>query len=388
MDWDTIRRLEFPAALNKVQLRAAGGSPMSRSASNAALSYYAQMLNLGDLFWENYRTEVEKIRGEVARLIGGRTGEIAFLLNTSSCMAVAASLLRHGTVVHPAHEFPASIHAIRRRGFEVRTVQPKNNRFLIADIEKELSGDISAFVESHIQFLTGYRQDIEETGNLCASKGITHIVNATQSLGAFHIDVTKQKIDVLVSSGLKWLCAGYGIGILYARTELLEKRGLPRFTGWLSVTDPLRMDNRNTRVTKLARSMDSFGGSPNFPGIFALGGSLSLIRRIGDGDLGSGIAKISSRICELSGYVFDILRGLGLDIVTPIEKDHRSGIVSADLPNAKEVARKLEDKGILVSCRYNPETGKQSFLRIAAHFYNNFDDLDALGKGLSEILCR
>ncbi len=386
MDWDTIRRLEFPAALNKVQLRAAGGSPMSRSAYNAALGYYAQMLNLGDLFWENYRTEVEKIRREVARLIGGRPDEIAFFLNTSSCMAVAASLLKHGTVVYPAHEFPASIHAIRKCGFEVRAVQPHNKRFLVADIEKELSGDVSAFVESHVQFLTGYRQDIEETGNLCANKGVTHVVNATQSLGAFQIDVNKQNIDVLASSGLKWLCAGYGVGILYVSTGLIEKQGLPRFTGWLSVTDSFRMDNRNTQVTKFARSMDSFGGSPNFPGIFALGGSLSLIRRIGDGDLGSGIAKISDRICELSGYAFDILRDLRLNIVTPIEKDHRSGIVTIDLSNAKEVDRKLEDRGILVSCRYNPETGKQSFLRIAVNFYNNFDDLDALRKDLSQIL--
>ena len=386
IDWEAIRKAEFPSTLKKVQLRAAGGSPVSRSAFDAATAYYEEMHNHGDLFWEGYLTKVEKVRGEIAHLICCRPDEVAFLLNTSSCMTVAASLLRPGTVVYPAHEFPASIHAIRRCGFEVKPVQPRDNKFTIADLENELRGGTSTLVESHVQFLSGYKQDIERTGALCANRNITHVVNATQSLGAFHIDVERHSIDILVSSGLKWLCAGYGVGILYVKSELLDDRDFPKFTGWLSAKDPLKMDNRNTQIIKQAKAMDSFGGSPNFPGIFALGGSLSLIKKIGGGELQSGITEISSRIEQLSDYAFDILAGLKLNIITPAEKKHRSGIVTVDTPNAVEVARKLEDRDVLVSCRYNPETGRQSLLRIAVHFYNNFDDLDRLGKTLSNIL--
>ena len=53
MDWNEIRK-EFPVCEKYVYLNPAGGSPMSRSASEAGQLFYKEMLEFGDTYWENW----------------------------------------------------------------------------------------------------------------------------------------------------------------------------------------------------------------------------------------------------------------------------------------------------------------------------------------------
>lgn len=61
-DWENIRNEEFPAANKNVQLKSGGGSPISKSAYEAAKKYFDDMLHYGDIFWIENLEKVERIR--------------------------------------------------------------------------------------------------------------------------------------------------------------------------------------------------------------------------------------------------------------------------------------------------------------------------------------
>lgn len=385
VDWENIRNEEFPATNKNIQLKSGGGSPISKSAYEAAKKYYDDMLYYGDIYWIENLEKVEEVRSKIAKYLNSKRQEVGFLINSSSCMKVVLHYLDHGEVIYPEQEFPTSIHDIKRAGMKLRPIIPVDNRYPISEIERAISDNTSSFITSHIQYLTGYRQNLEDTGRLCKSNNITHIVNATQSFGVFPIDVAKCEIDLLVASGLKWACAGYGIGILYIKEELVSAREMPNLTGWLSVEDPYKMDPLNIKVKKNARAFDALGGAPHFPQIFALGGSLSLLERIGDGDLKEGVMRASSRIIELTEYLDEQLNSFNLNIITPLEKEYRSGIFTIKTSNAQKIAEKLEQKKIFISCRRDPKTGEKSYLRISLNFYNNTRDIDTLIEELGRL---
>jgi selenocysteine lyase/cysteine desulfurase len=384
-DWENIRNEEFPAANKNVQLKSGGGSPMSKSAYEAAKKYFDDMLHYGDIFWIENLEKVERVRSKVAKYLNSKREEVGFLINSSSCMKVVLHYLDQGEVLYPEQEFPTSIHDIKRANIKLHPIIPLNNRYPITEIKKAISNNTSSFITSHIQYLTGYRQNLEDTGNLCKSNNITHIVNATQSFGAFPIDVAKYEIDLLVASGLKWACAGYGIGILYIKKELIDGREMPNLTGWLSVEDPYKMDPLNIKVKKNARALDALGGAPHFPQIFALGGSLSLLERIGDGDLKEGVRRVSSRIIDLTKYLDEQLNRFNFNIITPLEREYRSGIFTIKTSNAQKITQKLEEKKIFVSCRRDPKTGEKVYIRISLNFYNNKRDINILTEELGKL---
>lgn len=156
-DWENIRNEEFPAANKNVQLKSGGGSPISKSAYEAAKKYFDDMLHYGDIFWIENLEKVERIRSKVAKYLNSRREEVGFLINSSSCMKVVLHYLDHGEVLYPEQEFPTSIHDIKRANIKLHPIIPLNNRYPITEIRKAINNNTSSFITSHIQYLTGFR---------------------------------------------------------------------------------------------------------------------------------------------------------------------------------------------------------------------------------------
>lgn len=67
-----------------------------------------------------------------------------------------------------------------------------------------------------------------------------------------------------------------------------------------------------------------------------------------------------------------------MEIVTPLDRSTRSGIVTFGCGSADEnvaMMNRLLDSKVLVSVRYTSHVGG---VRISCHYYNNFEDLDRL----------
>jgi selenocysteine lyase/cysteine desulfurase len=91
-----------------------------------------------------------------------------------------------------------------------------------------------------------------------------------------------------------------------------------------------------------------------------------------------GPLSIWNHILSLTDYLIAGLGTLGLTVVTPVERENRSGIVTFSVGSAEEniaLMRRLLERKILVSVRYTSHIGG---VRVSCHFFNSHSDLDAL----------
>ncbi len=372
VNWTKIRKL-FPATLKYTFLNAAGGSPLPLSAAKAGKDFYEESLNHGDAYWENWLKRVEKTRKTLARFINADKKEVAFILNTSHGMNLIADILKgkkeKGEILTMNDEFPSSTFPWIHKGFKIRFVKPKKNIYTIENIEKHITKSTKIVITSYVQYRTGFRQDLEKLGKFLKARNIIFIVNATQAMGAFPIDVKKSKIDFLTFSCFKWTLSGYGIGGLYINKKWLKKSNIPQ-AGWLSVKTPENMDNKHIHLRNEASAIEV--GCGHFPNIFALGGALELLLKIGK-------KNIQNRILELNKYLEEKLAELNLKTVTPLDKKHRSGITIVKVKNAQKLVDKLAKQKIMVAARGEG-------IRISVHIYNNRQDIDKFVKVIKKIL--
>jgi selenocysteine lyase/cysteine desulfurase len=330
--------------------------------------YFDEMLLHGDACWDEWLARTENVRAKLAVFIGARPEEIAFLPNTSTGMGIIAQMLKgKGSVLTMDDEFPSTTFPWLNLGYQVDFVSPEGGTYPLERIESAIRPDHGILVTSLVQYKTGFRQQVRELGLLCKRNGLILVVNATQALGVFPIDVAADGVDFLVFSGLKWACAGYGTGALYMKSDFLI---LPMpMAGWRSVDFPERMDNRRLQLKREASVLEA--GCPSFPAIFALGGALDLLADIGK-------EACMNRVLYLSRQLEQWLINDNFPVIPVLKETCRSGIVMMKTAGASLLVMELAKRNILLSARGEG-------LRISVHIFNNEEDLEKLMNALREL---
>lgn len=380
IEWERIRQEEYPsiAENNLIYLISAGASLMNKSAYSEAHKYLDQMYNYGDINHELLFLQLDEVRKEIGNYINANPNEIAYLINTTSGISTSAYLFRKNKaeILYPSIEFPTSIHMFRKLGYPCRRIDDEDGKYPIENFKRRLTKNTKYSIQSHVQSFNGFKQDLRLFGEFCKKNDLINMINSTQAFGVFQIDVKKDNIDVMITNALKWMGCGYGVGIIYIKDEIIQKNGLP-FTGWLSVEDPFAMDNENMKIIPKTSSMDSLGGCPNFASLLTLKGSFNLIKeKIGDGDINKGINNIQERIYDLTSYFLEKIRDEPLSIITPQEKEYRSGIITVEHSKAKRIHRYLTKNNVYTTLKQYPDEDKDTLIRFAINYYNNYQDLD------------
>ena len=362
MDWSQIRAL-FPAAERYTYLNTAAAPPISLLAAREGKRYYDEMAEHADVAWDRWLSQVEEVREKLAKFLHAEPRSIAFTYSTSHGMNLIAGILQHcGDVLCPADEFPSCTLPWLQQRYRVHFVRSRDCGVIdLEDVQRSITAKTRILVASYVQFATGFRQDLVSMGRLCRERKLIFVVDATQGMGVFPIDVVASNIDFLVFSGYKWAQAGYGVGGLYIAPRFLNTNSVP-VAGWWSVRDPEAVINDRLDLKETAAALEV--GCPHFAGIFALGAALALFEKI-------GAVQIEQRIHQLTDYLHQRLDKEGLKIASPRIRDQRSGITIIEMRNAPEVVKSLAEKKIIVSAR-----GKG--LRVSVHVFNNFDDIDHL----------
>ncbi len=385
IDWENIRTTQFPALKNLTYIMAGSASPLSEAAYNNGIEYFKDMLYFGDIHFDTFCEKIEKLRENIAEYINVEADEIAFLPNTSSGMNIIARFLEEGEILYPSIEFPASIHIFKRLGFPNKRIEDENHRYIIEDFKNSLSDKTKYIIHSHVQSLTGFRQNLEELGEFSKKCKLLNIINATQSFCSFEIDVNKQNIDMLVSNALKWGACGYGAGFLYINNKLFSDKEIP-FSSWLSVENPFSLNNENLKIINKTKFMDTFGGCPNFAALLSLKGSLDLIKiQIGDGNIKKGIKRIQERIINLTNIFIEEIKEFNLKIITPLDPEFRSGIITIEHDKAEKIYNSFIKNNIYVTLKRYPSLQKENLLRFAFNYYNNEDDIKKVIKTLKTL---
>lgn len=367
VDWARVRA-EFPATETYAYLNSAGAGPLSRRVAGAAQQLYREALESGDRLWEVWLARREQARAEVARLINAEPDEIAFTINTSTGMNLIVDALEGaGDVISCELEFPTSTIPWMHRGVSVRLVKPFGGELRTEDLLAAGEG-AGVICLSHVQYSNGFRAPLEEIG---ANKGSrAFVVNASQSAGAFRLDVKRMRIDALCSAGHKWMLAGYGSGFVYLSRELL-RRTRPRAVSWLSTTDPFAMRNDSYELRRDAAARAEIG-CPHFANIFALGEAARQLLEIGP-------ERIERRVLALNRRLTESLKAAGWRVLSPLRDESvRSAETLVACEDPARAVRHLSRRKVAVSIK--PEG-----FRAATHFFNDDEDITRLVSALDEL---
>src|SRR5215211_3140687 len=277
IDWSNVRK-QFPITNNSVYLNTAAAGPLAAATARAGALYYEQMMNDGDVHWDNWLARREEVRAQVARFINAEPDEIGFTTNTSSGMNIIVDALeKHGQVISCDLEFPVTTIPWMHRRIPVHLVNSVAGVVHVEDLRAAMNTRTGILSLSYVQFSNGLRSNLEE---LAAIKGgHALVVNASQSAGAFEIDVKRMKIDALCTTGHKWMRSGYGSGFVYISKEI-QAASRQRTIGWLSVQDPYGMRNDEVHLRHDVAARAEIG-CLHFAGVFALGASVELMQSIG-----------------------------------------------------------------------------------------------------------
>ena len=366
-NWQSIRQ-NFPVTERVAYLNSAAAGPVSIASQAAAAGYYEKMMRDGDVHWNRWLVDREAVRKRIAAFINAEPEEIAFTTNTSQGMNVIVDALEdRGEVISSELEFPVTTLPWMHRRIPVHLLPARDGEVLIEDIQEAMTNKTGIIALSHVQFSNGFRVDPQAVGEI---KG-THVlvINASQSAGAFAIDVKRMKIDALCATGHKWLLSGYGSGFVYLSRQLLDQ-SQPRSLGWLSVEDPFEMRNDEFRPRHDAAARVELG-CPHFAGIFSLGAALDLIGEI-------GAENIQARVLELNRFATSRLKEDGWKVLSPLQNESsRSAETLVEVDEPGRVVRQLLSRGVIV-------TEKPQGIRVATHFFNNEEDIEKLIAGLNE----
>ena len=368
IDWTEIRK-QFPVSSRLAYLNSAAAGPVSIAAHAAATDYYQKMMSDGDLYWNRWLAQREATREGLARFINAEPDEIGFSTNTSSGMSLIVDALEErGEVISSELEFPVTTLPWMHRRIPVHLLPAVEGEVQIQSIRDAMTHNTAVIALSHVQFSNGFRLDLDELGRNKGDHAL--VVNASQSAGAFQIDVKRMQIDALCATGHKWMLAGYGSGFVYLSRNLLQQTRA-RALSWLSVEDPFEMRNDELRPRHDTAARIELG-CPHFAGIFALGASVKLIAEI-------GIENIEGRILELNRKLTARLTENNWQVLSPLNSDaSRSGETLIQVDHPAEVVRALFRRGVVV-------TEKPQGIRAATHFFNDESDVERLVCGLNEI---
>jgi cysteine desulfurase/selenocysteine lyase len=358
-------RAQFPAAETSIYFDHAAVGPISIAVSDAITAVTHQHLTRG--FQKTWRADIERVRGQVAALVGGHVDGVAFVQNTSFGISLAANGIDWAdgdNIVLPQHEFPSNCYPwmnLAHRGVELRRVPAASGHADIDDIAAAIDGRTRAVSISYVQYSSGYRYDLAAIGELCHERDVLFVVDGTQAIGALAIDVQQCGVDLLAVSSHKWMLGPHGIGFAVCSDMALDRLRTD-IVGWLTVREPFNFDDRLDLPTTAARFEP---GTENLLGTFGLGGSIDLIERF-------GVGWIEQRVLTLTDHLCDALPRAGCRVISDRTAGNRSGIVvfaHHDVPN-DVLHQRLTDAGVRCSVRGGG-------IRFSPHCYNTVDEIDA-----------
>ena len=359
--WATVRA-RFPVFNNSTYLNTAAAGPLPASTAQAGAHYFDQMMNDGDVHWDDWLAQREEVRARVAAFINAEPDEIGFTTNTSSGMnLIVDALEKHGEVISCDLEFPVTTIPWMHRRIPVHLVKSVDGVVRAEDLRAAMNLRTGIISLSYVQFSNGFRSDLAELSSIRGAHAL--VVNASQAAGVFEIDVKRMKIDALCSTGHKWMLSGYGSGFVYISREL-QAAARPRTIGWLSVQDPYGVANDEVHLRHDVSARAELG-CPNFAGIFALGASVEMMQSI-------GMANIQTRALELNRALTTRLHESGWEVLSPLgEEKYRSAETLVRAENPAHVVRQLAEGKIYV-------TEKPEGFRVSTDFFNNEEDIEKL----------
>ncbi len=366
MNLDEIRELFPHLKTDKIYFNHASTGPMSIRVKDNLLRLIENRTGEKIDDYKEFMAVSEETKKDLAEMINSHPSRLAFTDNTSNGINILAQGIRFregDRILLNDIEFPANVYPflnIQKNGIEIDFIKSRNGIVSADDIINSVRENTKLISISYVQFLSGYKVNLEKLGKFCKEEGIILSVDAIQGLGALSLDVQKCNIDFISCGTQKWLLGLQGFGFIYVSEELQEKLE-QKYVGWLSVKNAWNLLDYNLKLRNSAERFQN--GTINTFGVYALNASLKLFNEF-------GIGNIEKRVIENSIYFIDKLTSIGCNaILQNINRENLAGIVSIAHEQSKELFEELERKNI--TCAF-----REGVLRFSPHFYNTKEEID------------
>lgn len=339
--------------------------------------------DLSEMAEEIFESSKEYVR----KAIGAQSRhEIVYTYNaTYAANLLARSLVKSGLLVkwdrillslldHHANIVPWQIIA-EEYGIEIDWIGVTEDRRIdSSDLERKITGAklVTLTAASNVTGAVTDFATIRDIMSKAQTKPLL-VVDASQALPHFSLDVVSFGIDFLFATGHK-VFADTGIGMLYGRKDLLQKM-LPALC-WGGAINAVS----TTWYEPAWLPYRYEPGTPHIIGAASLLAAFQYIESIG------GYSVVEKYEKELTEYTLEKITLLpsGVRLIGPMESDYRVWVFSFafDHHHPRDVADTLADAGICVRAGHHcteplhTSLGLSATLRMSLSIYNTREDVD------------
>lgn len=360
---------QYPVLKNGAYLMNAAIGGVHQKTADAIKSSSIQTLDKGAIKDIRFFNLLEEAREVAASFINLPKDEVAIGSNSSMNMNLFAMMLKgegFKKVIAPSVEFPSSTLPWFHHGYDVELVPADNGFVDEEEIIKKAKSQKSIVVCSGVQYLTGQRMNLKRISQALKDSDSELIINGTQEIGQFKLDLGSLEYFGFTASTHKWLGADLGLSLISIPYEKRKKLKMP-IGGWTSVKEPWLLENS---MPDFLNDMGAFQvGSLPFNMISALKTALEVQTDIGHEFIEDNLLK-HSKALKMA------IKNQGYELISPEGEDCISGICTFKYEDDLEKALMIfEENKVFVN-------GRKGSVRASIHFYNSLEDVSDFEKAL------
>ena len=232
---------------------------------------------------------------------------------------------------------------------------------------------------THVSNAVGTINPVEELAALAHGNGTTVLVDGAQSAPHMPVDVQAMGCDFYAFSAHKML-GPTGVGVLYARRELLEE--MEPFLGGGEMISRVTFEDATWNDVPWKFE----AGTPNIADVIAFGAAIDYLERL-------GMENVRAHEVEVTGYALSRLRQMDeVTIYGPPEPADRGGVISFNYPNLHphDVGTILDRHGVAIRAGHHctqplmRSLGVSGTARASFYVYNTPEEVDVLMEALSK----
>ena len=310
-----MNKEDFPIFLNNKNLVYLDSSATSLKPKqvideiNNYYNFYTANLHRGD--YDNAITvnkKVEETRVLVKEFLNAKEeNEIIFTSGTTESLnMIVFSFMKYNLKENDEVLLTKTEHASnvlpwlvleREIGIKVKYIPLKENLTIDYEKLKEIINDNTKVISiAHITNTVGDVREINKIRDIINNKNIYFVVDGAQSAGHIKVDVEESNIDFYAFSGHK-MYADTGVGVLYAKKDLLEKMRPFKYGGGMNDTYTIE----EYSLKQVPYKFDA--GTVNISGILSLRAAIIYINSI-------RIENITNYISNLSNFLYENLKNV------------------------------------------------------------------------------
>jgi cysteine desulfurase/selenocysteine lyase len=306
-------------------------------------------------------------------------------------VALMLQLKKGENVVLNDLDFTANIYPwlrLTKVGVNVRMARSKNGILPVNEIERHVDDKTRVITATHVTTDSGFRNDLKALAKLAHAHGAYVVADGASSTGVIPVDLNDIDVDFFAASSQKWLLGPAGSGFLYVNSRLIDELE-PVLPGWygtksLGNIDALAWENIEFSHGSAAKFEV---GTPSLLSNVGVSAGMRML-------LDVGLTNVHRRVSDLTQYALEKLRAIGLNVITPADREKRAGdIVVRMKPGnvALTVQRALESKRIMTEALDESEHQlrlgwKGGCLRFSPCFFNTEKEVDTLTEALHSIM--